>query len=807
MQQSNKDEDEVVDSRRRSLSRLSFEVEEGEESSRSSSYEHCAKAHTLGTKAGGKPAEQTRLRPGSTTPESVQGSGQGARAKKGGKRDGVSEGSIRSGRGRSLESPAHVSEASVVMLESAESTDSAESTADEERVGPSGKYWQSRSQKRKRSAVFDSGSGSGGSPSGVPNKIGTPKRGRGRPPTTGQYVGLAKAKAELAAAKEKELRLRLEEEVANHSLKARESFSRLDQAISQTLGDGDNRLSADLQTVIANNLDVIMDVGKKSRNLKGTFVRAIKDSVEAISTAVKTLSVRTTNEEVAKLQADNNRLQSEVERLRRENEALRAEQADLRREFQTLRSGFEAANGRRSPSPVPSVGPRQIDEARQVSPPRTVQPSQPSRAGPPAERVRPEFAEFARAIMLEVGNMVDAKLSSLESRLPPAPPMRPPLAADKKKAEAAKKQIQTPKGGIVAQQPGPSHKKKKAKRKRGKKPSRPAPNVAPNVTAPVDQDSPSQPVRPNRSGETWTTVVKRGTKKRATVAASTKAPSREPPKIKLRPPRSQAVVVTLQPEAAGRGMTYAKVLTEAKSKIDLSSLGVSGMRIRNAATGARILEIPGISSKPAADALAAEIEKVIGSETVKVSRPTKCASLRIYGLDDSSTSEEVVEAIALVGGCPKEQIKVGELRMGPSTTGSVWASCPVAAAQKINNAKHLRIGWTSASVKLQPPKTMRCYRCLEAGHVGVCCQSEVDRSNTCYRCGQPGHKASTCNADPHCSICSAAGKPANHRVGGKACVPPSKKQRKKTLAATQPLPTSASANTEAAAAVEETMSS
>ncbi|XP_048487875.1 uncharacterized protein LOC125491046 [Plutella xylostella] len=803
MQQSNKDEDEVVDSRRRSLSRLSFEVEEGEESSRSSSYEHCAKAHTLGTKAGGKPAEQTGLRPGSTTPESVQGSGQGARAKKGGKRDGVSEGSIRSGRGRSLESPAHVSEASVVMLESAESTDSAESTADEERAGPSGKYWQSRSQKRKRSAVFDSGSGSGGSPSGAPNKIGTPKRGRGRPPTTGQYVGLAKAKAELAAAKEKELRLRLEEEVANHSLKARESSSRLDQVISQTLGDGDNRLSADLQTVIANNLDVIMDLGKKSRNLKGTFVRAIKDSVEAISTAVKTLSVRTTNEEVAKLQADNNRLQSEVERLRRENEALRAEQADLRREFQTLRSGFEAANGRRSPSPAPLVGPRQIEEARRVSPARTVQPSKSSRAGPPAEQVRPEFAEFARAIMLEVGNMVDAKLSSLESRLPPAPPIRPPLAADKKNAETANKQIQTPSGEIVAeQQPGPSQEKKKSKkRKRSKKPSGPAPNVA----APVDQVSPSQPVGPNRNGETWTTVVKRGAKKQAPV--STKAPTREPPKTKIRPPRSQAVVITLQPEAAGRGMTYAKVLTEAKSKIDLSSLGVSGMRIRNAATGARILEIPGIASKPAADALAAEIEKVIGSETVKVSRPTKCASLRIYGLDDSSTSEEVVEAIALVGGCPREQIKVGELRMGPSTTGSVLASCPVAAAQKINKAKHLRIGWTSASVKLQPPKTMRCYRCLEAGHVGVCCKSEVDRSNTCYRCGQPGHKASTCLADPHCSICSAAGKPANHRVGGKACVPPSKKQRKKTLAATQPLPTSASANAEAAAAVEETMSS
>ncbi|XP_062531072.1 nascent polypeptide-associated complex subunit alpha, muscle-specific form-like [Bombyx mori] len=39
---------------------------------------------------------------------------------------------------------------------------------------------------------------------------------------------------------------------------------------------------------------------------------------------------------------------------------------------------------------------------------------------------------------------------------------------------------------------------------------------------------------------------------------------------------------------------------------------------------------------------------------------------------------------------------------------------------------------------------------------------------------QPGHKAAVCLAAPHCSLCAAAGRKADHRTGGKACPPAGK---------------------------------
>jgi hypothetical protein len=234
-------------------------------------------------------------------------------------------------------------------------------------------------------------------------------------------------------------------------------------------------------------------------------------------------------------------------------------------------------------------------------------------------------------------------------------------------------------------------------------------------------------------------------------------------------------VLTLQPDAVEKGVTYGQVLAKAKESIDLAHLGINAVKFKRAVTGARVLEVPGTSSGEKADLLAKELADKLGQDVVRISRPTMCAELRLTQLDDSVSLGEVVAAVAKVGGCEESQVKAGEIRQDASGLGSIWLRCPVAAAKKVAEADRgrLQVGWVRAAVKLLDKRPMRCYRCLEKGHVKAQCTRETDRSDVCYRCGKPGHRAAGCSATPHCVVCADAGKKADHGLGSKSCRTPS----------------------------------
>lgn len=300
--------------------------------------------------------------------------------------------------------------------------------------------------------------------------------------------------------------------------------------------------------------------------------------------------------------------------------------------------------------------------------------------------------------------------------------------------------------------------------------------AAANATAPVATEPRPLSAAPPAKTQQWNKVVSSGAKGKA----ATKSDAQLEPKVKarpksgrrkLRPPRSAAVVLTLQPEAEAKGVTYAKVLAEAKDKVNLTDLGITNLRFRRAVTGARVLELPGATSGEKADKLAKELAEKLG-DGVRVSRPTKCAELRLSNLDDSVTPGEVVAAVARVGGCAEDQVKTGEIRPDHTGLGSLWVRCPVTAAKKVAEGGRFLVGWSSAQVKLLESRPMRCFRCLESGHVIAQCQSQVDRSELCYRCGQPGHKSAQCTAAPHCVLCKATGKSADHVLGSKLCSAP-----------------------------------
>ncbi|XP_059061180.1 uncharacterized protein LOC131854073 [Achroia grisella] len=479
--------------------------------------------------------------------------------------------------------------------------------------------------------------------------------------------------------------------------------------------------------------DIVNVTIKKCGNLKGTTIRDIRDAVDAIRDAADILK----NRSVAK---ENSVLAAKVASLEGQVVGQKAENEKISQEILELRTALREAQA-------------------QV----TVGPSM-SAAGNPAqlEAVGHEaLQELEDRVARRLENRLDARLARIEERLPPAPVVRPTT---------------TPPAVRASGSAGPKGKG------RGKA-SAPAPAaIAPAATsqaAPIGVQEPAP--APRAATENWVTVVRRGAKNPDKKAANKPAATKSQPqkaatagkkkrKPRLRPPRSAAIVLSLQPGAAEKGVTYAALLREAKDKVCLEDIGVTELRYRQAITGARILELPGAASGDKADSLAEKLREVLPAEVVQVSRPVKTADLRIVGLDDTTTPADVVVAVARSGGCAEQDIKVGEIRRSASGTAAAWVRCPVVAAKKLETEARIKVGWVSAHVTVLDPKPARCYRCLLQGHVGAQCKSAVDRSQACFRCGGEGHKAAGCTSPPHCVYCASAGRPANHSVGsGKNC--------------------------------------
>ena len=117
--------------------------------------------------------------------------------------------------------------------------------------------------------------------------------------------------------------------------------------------------------------------------------------------------------------------------------------------------------------------------------------------------------------------------------------------------------------------------------------------------------------------------------------------------------------------------------------------------------------------------------------TAKVTVPRWTAELRMTGLEDSVTREEVVAAVAEAGGCRADKVNVGAIRSALRSLESVWLRCPLTVVRKISGRGDVRpggkinIGWTAARVSPFPARQLQCFRCMESGHVRRDCTSTV----------------------------------------------------------------------------------
>lgn len=155
---------------------------------------------------------------------------------------------------------------------------------------------------------------------------------------------------------------------------------------------------------------------------------------------------------------------------------------------------------------------------------------------------------------------------------------------------------------------------------------------------------------------------------------------------------------------------------------------------------------------------------------MNITRPTASAEIRILGLDDSVSKEEVRYTIADIGGCHIESIKVGEIKWMTNGLGLIWARCPIQAANRMVAKERIRMGWTTLRAEMLEKRPIQCYRCWEYGHVRFSCKSDIDRKKCCYNCGETGHTARVCGSkDSTCVLCREKGYMSNHRLGSKWC--------------------------------------
>nr|XP_041632103.1 uncharacterized protein LOC121502489 [Drosophila kikkawai] len=165
------------------------------------------------------------------------------------------------------------------------------------------------------------------------------------------------------------------------------------------------------------------------------------------------------------------------------------------------------------------------------------------------------------------------------------------------------------------------------------------------------------------------------------------------------------------------------------------------------------------------------IEKVLG-DTASVRATTedsKVLVLEVRNIDPIATKQDVCAALAGQFNFEAERVNVRSMRRSFAETQTAIISLPVSLAKAVLHRGEVRIGWTICRIRerLGP---VRCFRCLEPGHIAIHCKGPVDRSGCCINCGEPGHKAASCNKEPSCFICSAAGrKETRHKAGARGC--------------------------------------
>lgn len=123
--------------------------------------------------------------------------------------------------------------------------------------------------------------------------------------------------------------------------------------------------------------------------------------------------------------------------------------------------------------------------------------------------------------------------------------------------------------------------------------------------------------------------------------------------IEKRTKKTAAIAITTRGE-----ITNKEIMLRAKKEIKLKELEIENCQIRSGFTGGLIIEITGENAERKADNLAIKLRKIFDNEQVRVNRPKIKADIKIFGLDETTTNEDIQETMSINGECEMEEIRI-----------------------------------------------------------------------------------------------------------------------------------------------------
>nr|XP_034195228.1 protein enabled homolog [Osmia lignaria] len=565
---------------------------------------------------------------------------------------------------------------------------------------------------------------------------------RGRPPTSGDYVKLAEKKAEYLQLQERELELQVTRELLDDGVAPRQpsrSSKKLREA-EELSREIRHQPSSDLVARALKCAEKVEKVAGCSKNLKGTFVHALREASRDLEVVVGELGLR------AQCERDDREVELLREQLKARDARIAAqgeELAAMRRELEALSARIVAVETPAVPGTRKAARPASPLTEEEAAPKRTRRAHTPEGIGT-TFRTRPSLEEptgptpaSPPSPLGEAGGRVGG---GPVERADPAVPARagaPETAAlmegiaalvARSAAELRREfagelaRLRTPAG--AAGVPPPSAPATVGRK--GKQPTRPTKGAAQPQKTRLESAGAAASARPaapsgsfveqrmaqvqrdhRAATEEWAKVVGRKAKKaevvkrKEGVTAPPQTTAKKPPTKKMaagttnppaarkegssgekgarkvakkprlaRPPKTSAVTLTV---ASGSKTSCSEAMLRARQEVDLAEIGITDLRPRRAATGGFVLEIAGTERAAKAAALASRLQAVFsGVEGVKVACPVKMGEVRICGLDDSVTRDEVAAAVATAGGCAAAEVRLGKIRTPPRGLGRVW---------------------------------------------------------------------------------------------------------------------------------------
>lgn len=220
-------------------------------------------------------------------------------------------------------------------------------------------------------------------------------------------------------------------------------------------------------------------------------------------------------------------------------------------------------------------------------------------------------------------------------------------------------------------------------------------------------------------------------------------------------------------------VTYADILRKLRADPDLKELSEEVCKVRRTQKGDLLLEMK-TTNGGVAEKFTEKIQtSLVGCAEIKARREEQVIECK--DMDDITSKLEICSALSTALDLPGlDENIVKSIRRTYGGTQTAKISLPVAEARRALKVGKIKIGWSICRLR-ETVTLLKCFRCLEYGHVSKSCRSEQDRSNLCRRCGKEGHISKNCEAEPICMLCRSSGNGDKKHVAGSFRCPVFKK--------------------------------